>query len=147
MALLQGLMPAVLGNTSFINSLLVSAGVAVSLLTGPLQNGNSTLGTLPPVILPPFLGGPGHDAVPWGNRTANGTNYYQDVPSTGVVRSYDLHISRGQFAPDGYQKELILVNGQFPGPLLEANWGDIFEITVHNDISSPGEGTTLHWHG
>jgi FtsP/CotA-like multicopper oxidase with cupredoxin domain len=30
---------------------------------------------------------------------------------------------------------------------VEANWGDMLEITVHNDIRNPGEGTSLHWHG
>jgi FtsP/CotA-like multicopper oxidase with cupredoxin domain len=33
------------------------------------------------------------------------------------------------------------------GPLLEANWGDTFQITVSNQITSPEEGTLLHWHG
>ena len=42
---------------------------------------------------------------------------------------------------------MILVNGQFPGPLIEANWGDLITVTVHNQISAPEEGTSLHWHG
>ena len=33
------------------------------------------------------------------------------------------------------------------GPLLEANQGDIFHITVRNEIQDPEEGTLLHWHG
>lgn len=40
-----------------------------------------------------------------------------------------------------------MINGQYPGPLLEANWGDTFEVTVHNQITGPEEGTTMHWHG
>jgi Multicopper oxidase len=31
-------------------------------------------------------------------------------------------------------------------PLVEANWGDMIEITVHNDIRNPAEGTSIHWH-
>lgn len=42
---------------------------------------------------------------------------------------------------------MILINGQHPGPVIEANWGDWIEITVHNEIESPFEGTALHWHG
>lgn len=42
---------------------------------------------------------------------------------------------------------MILVNGQFPGPAIEANWGDTIQVTVHNQITSPEEGTALHWHG
>ena len=44
-------------------------------------------------------------------------------------------------------KSVILINGQFPGPTLEANWGDTFSVTVHNQIAEPKEGTALHWHG
>lgn len=40
-----------------------------------------------------------------------------------------------------------MVNGMFPGPLIEANWGDYIEVNVHNDINGPEEPTTLHWHG
>lgn len=36
---------------------------------------------------------------------------------------------------------------QFPGPTLEANYGDTFDITVRNEITGPEEGTSLHWHG
>ena len=32
-------------------------------------------------------------------------------------------------------------------PLIEANWGDTVQITVHNKISNPEEGTSLHGHG
>ena len=44
-------------------------------------------------------------------------------------------------------KSVLLVNGQFPAPTLQANWGDTFSINVHNQISGPEEGTALHWHG
>ena len=30
-------------------------------------------------------------------------------------------------------------------PLIEANWGDYIQVTVHNKITGPEEGTTLHW--
>lgn len=75
------------------------------------------------------------------------TNYYIDCPKTGVIRTYDFTISRGVIAPDGYQRDVLLVNGAFPGPLIEANWGDTIQVTVHNNITGPEEGTALHWHG
>ncbi|MCJ1311797.1 hypothetical protein MMC25_005470 [Agyrium rufum] len=31
--------------------------------------------------------------------------------------------------------------------MIEANWGDTFQITVTNQITGPEEGTILHWHG
>lgn len=38
-----------------------------------------------------------------------------------------------------------LVNGQSPGPLLEATEGDLVEVTLVNE--DVPDGTTLHWHG
>ena len=72
---------------------------------------------------------------------------YTQYPNTGVVRPYDFTITRGKIAPDGVQRDVIFVNGQYPGPLIEANWGDTIQVTVRNEIKSPGEGTAIHWHG
>ena len=35
-------------------------------------------------------------------------------------------------------------NGQVPGPVLEANVGDVLEVRLTNRLSEP---TTIHWHG
>lgn len=67
------------------------------------------------------------------------------MPDTGEVRRYDWTVHRQVMAPDGVVKEGIFVNGQYPGPLLEANWGDWIEVTVRNGLED--EGTTIHWHG
>lgn len=58
-----------------------------------------------------------------------------------------MTISRGIGSPDGVPVEMILINGQFPGPTIEANWGDYIEVKVHNNITGPEEGTSMHWHG
>jgi FtsP/CotA-like multicopper oxidase with cupredoxin domain len=50
-------------------------------------------------------------------------------------------------APDGVEQSMIVINGQFPGPLIEANLGDWIQVTVKNEISGPEEVTALHWHG
>jgi hypothetical protein len=86
---------------------------------------------------------------PWGGLTANNTNPFggHSCPQTGVTRSYEFIIERAVGAPDGVQKPMILVNGQFPGPTIEANWGDIIEVSVKNLITGPDEGTAIHWHG
>ena len=82
------------------------------------------------------------------NYTAPNTNPYEgNIPITNVSRHYSFTITRGTKAPDGFNKSLLLVNGQFPAPLLEANWGDTFRITVKNRITDPPEGTSMHWHG
>lgn len=41
---------------------------------------------------------------------------------------------------------MIVINGQFPAPLIEASWGDWVEVTVKNSIQNPPEGTAIHWH-
>lgn len=80
---------------------------------------------------------------PWGNTPAGSTT----PPNTGVVRQYTFNVARGYAAPDGYLKPSILINNQYPGPLIEANWGDTIVVTVNNHISGPGEALTIHWHG
>ena len=42
---------------------------------------------------------------------------------------------------------MLLVNGAFPGPTIEANWGDTIQVNVHNNITDDPEGTAIHWHG
>jgi hypothetical protein len=49
---------------------------------------------------------------------------------SGVTRYYDFTIARATLAPDGVQQSMIVVNGQFPGPLIEANWGDWYVSTL-----------------
>ncbi|TFB01096.1 Laccase-2 [Trichoderma ghanense] len=110
-------------------------------------NGLSVLGALTAPFLPDFLSNnPTPNGYPWSHLGIN-TNYYQTRPNTGVIRAYDFTISRGVIAPDGYQRNVLLVNGAFPGPLIEANWGDTIQVTLHNNITGPEEGTALHWHG
>lgn len=85
------------------------------------------------------------EGKPWGGRTSWNTNYYKDTPNTGVTRYYDWTVSKIPCALDGVNVTCLAVNNQVPGPLIEANWGDWFEITVKNDIAD--EGTAIHWHG
>jgi hypothetical protein len=73
------------------------------------------------------------------------------LPDTGVTRKYHFEIAYGTIAPDGVTRNGLLVNGQFPGPLIEANWGDWIEVTVQNSLpessGDDGEPTAMHWHG
>lgn len=110
-------------------------------LSQSAQNGNSPLGSFNAPKLPPYLSGPGFPTtiVP---RSAN-----LQMPKTGVTRSYNFVVSRATIAPDGVERPVILVNGAFPGPTIEANWGDTIQVTVTNNIVGPEEGTSLHWHG
>ncbi|QSZ30962.1 hypothetical protein DSL72_000522 [Monilinia vaccinii-corymbosi] len=132
----------------FIMHMLHGATGVANTLSQQATNGLSLWGTLINPPLPRFLtNNPLPDGFPWGSLTAGGNDPYTSAPDTGVVRSYDFTITRGKIAPDGYTKDVMLINGQYPGPLIEANWGDTFEINVRNQITEPEEGTTMHWHG
>ncbi|WQF78089.1 Putative multicopper oxidase, second cupredoxin domain-containing protein [Colletotrichum destructivum] len=67
------------------------------------------------------------------------------ISNATSLREYVFNITREQHAPDGFEKSMIKVNGQSPGPLIEANTGDTVRVTVHNHM--PEESTTIHWHG
>lgn len=47
-----------------------------------------------------------------------------------MIRSYNFTISRAQLAPDGYLRNVMAINDEFPGPLIEANW----EVTLESLI-------------
>lgn len=81
---------------------------------------------------------------PWGTRTAATTNPYEQSPTTGkafvwavigsnmlkdsvgVIRTYEFTIKRGFIAPDGVNKSVILVNGQFPAVSFPRACSSIF---------------------
>lgn len=61
-------------------------------------------------------------------------------------RHYFLNISKlVEVSPDGIIRNLTVINGQYPGPLLEANAGDTLNIHVTNSMQD--EPTTIHCHG
>lgn len=66
-------------------------------------------------------------------------------PTTGKTVKYHLDITNSTGAPDGFERPMMLINGQFPGPTIVADWGDYLEITVTNHLESNGTG--IHWHG
>lgn len=109
-------------------------------------SGASVLGTVLARFLPDSLtNNPMPHGKPWGERNSTNTNYYEDTPNTGVTRYYDWTISKTRCAPDGVEVDCLLANDQFPGPTIEANWGDWIEVKVHNNLTD--EGTSIHWHG
>ncbi|KAI9734864.1 MAG: hypothetical protein M1834_001944 [Cirrosporium novae-zelandiae] len=127
--------------------LATTGGILPPSLPQRMTNGNSLLGTLQAPKLPHYLDGPMVSGLPWGLATTKNTDPYTQPPITGVIRSYTFNISRGMIAPDGYLKSGMIINDQFPGPTIEANWGDTIQVTVKNNIEGPEEGTTIHWHG
>ncbi|CAD0041712.1 unnamed protein product [Aureobasidium pullulans] len=70
---------------------------------------------------------------------------YAVVPKTCNQVEYSLDLTECTVAPDGVSRKALCINGQFPGPLLEASWGD--EVIVHVTNSMTRNGTSIHWHG
>lgn len=71
---------------------------------------------------------------------------YESFSPPGITREYWLNVSVHPISADGYLKPLAQVfNQSYPGPLLEACWGD--EVIVHVTNLDPKNGHTTHWHG
>jgi FtsP/CotA-like multicopper oxidase with cupredoxin domain len=65
-------------------------------------------------------------------RTLAGTSYFK------------LELTWGRGAPDGHERGMIFINGQYPGPLLDIQQGDWVEIEVRNRMPF---NSTIHAHG
>lgn len=52
----------------------------------------------------------------------------EDVSPKNVVFPVTLTWAKG--APDGFERDMILMNGQFPGPQLDLDEGDSVEVRV-----------------
>ncbi|KAF9008088.1 laccase [Hymenopellis radicata] len=80
--------------------------------------------------------------------------------------NYVLDVANDVVAPDGFQRAAVIVNGIYPGTLIQANKDDVLHITTNNLLTDPtmryGEVTTaffyhthsfnrrsltIHWHG
>ncbi|KAK0636757.1 multicopper oxidase-domain-containing protein [Bombardia bombarda] len=81
-------------------------------------------------------------------RTIDINTDYEDpdlVPK-GKVRNFYLEVSEQPISPDGTTMEHGKVfNRTYPGPWIEACWGDTLNITVKNNLRY--NGTSVHWHG
>ncbi|WVQ72983.1 hypothetical protein IAR50_002546 [Cryptococcus sp. DSM 104548] len=80
--------------------------------------------------------------------TTNTTSYVLspdfDTTATPTTREYTWEIATATASPDGFERQVYTINGEFPGPLIEANTGDTIRVTVTNSLD---EGQTIHWHG
>ncbi|KAI5363187.1 putative multicopper oxidase, type 1, multicopper oxidase, copper-binding, cupredoxin [Septoria linicola] len=61
-----------------------------------------------------------------------------------ATRRFAIEASWGSGAPDGFERQMILVNGTSPGPALIVDQGDDVEFYMHNGLDLE---TTIHFHG
>ncbi|KAK5110306.1 hypothetical protein LTR62_006159 [Meristemomyces frigidus] len=59
-------------------------------------------------------------------------------------REYTWTVRDQMHNPDGVYRPMILVNNQFPGPMIEVNSGDTIVVHVDNQAIN---ATSIHWHG
>jgi hypothetical protein len=68
------------------------------------------------------------------------TDYEASTPD-GVTREFDWEISEvdNWVGPDGVVKEkVMLINNDFPGPVIYADWGDTIVVNVRNNLRTNG---------
>ena len=61
-----------------------------------------------------------------------------------ATRKYHFTVTDEEANPDGVYRQMILINGQFPGPMIECNEGDRLVIEIENQSVN---ATAFHWHG
>lgn len=58
---------------------------------------------------------------------------------------YDWNVHWMTSNPDGFEKSVIGINGQYPCPNIDVRRGDTVVVQVHNGLKN--ESTSIHWHG
>nr|POE77697.1 laccase-1 [Quercus suber] len=67
-----------------------------------------------------------------------------DFDASPTRREFHWTIRDREFNPDGVFRSMMLVNNQFPGPMLEVNEGDTIVLHVDNQAMN---ATAIHFHG
>ncbi|KAI4147817.1 MAG: hypothetical protein LQ340_005362 [Diploschistes diacapsis] len=61
------------------------------------------------------------------------------------IVTHDWHIGWTTAAPDGFERPVIGINGQFPCPTIDVDVGDRIVVKVYNGLGN--QSTGIHWHG
>ncbi|KAK1982266.1 multicopper oxidase [Colletotrichum cereale] len=67
-----------------------------------------------------------------------------DFHAASSIREYHWAIRDARLNPDGIVRPMMLINNQFPGPLIECNEGDTIVVHVRNEAAN---ATAIHFHG
>ncbi|KAG6279765.1 hypothetical protein E4U47_002426 [Claviceps purpurea] len=86
--------------------------------------------------------------MPLTPRLRDGSEYVLspswDATAAPVTRKYHWTIMDARLNPDGIYRPMMLINNQFPGPLVECNEGDTLVVQVVNKAVN---ATSIHFHG
>uniref|UniRef100_M1BZJ9 Laccase n=1 Tax=Solanum tuberosum TaxID=4113 RepID=M1BZJ9_SOLTU len=66
------------------------------------------------------------------------------LPAHAFVHRHRFIIKEAPYSKLCSSKNILTVNGQFPGPVIYANTGDTLVVNVQNDGT---QNITIHWHG
>ncbi|KJZ73746.1 hypothetical protein HIM_06864 [Hirsutella minnesotensis 3608] len=83
-------------------------------------------------------------AVAWAAVVPLSLGLTSPLAPVNGPRRFDLTVTWEEHAPDGLSRDMILINGEFPGPVLEMNEGEEAWVAVHNRMPF---NTTMHYHG
>lgn len=67
-----------------------------------------------------------------------------DYDASPTRHEYHWVISDITANPDGVFRPMMVINGQFPGPMIVCNEGDTIVVNVVNEAKN---ATSIHWHG
>lgn len=67
-----------------------------------------------------------------------------DYTAAPRLREYNWKLTEIEHNPDGVYRPMLVINNQFPGPLIEVNEGDTIRVNVQNSMTN---ATAIHWHG
>lgn len=87
----------------------------------------------------------------WLRNKVTGEQYdintdYETKTPQGITRKYWLDVANKTLSGDGFMNvDGKVFNDSYPGPWIQACWGDTLEINVTNHLQY--NGTTVHWHG
>ena len=59
--------------------------------------------------------------------------------------TYDWTAEWVTAAPDGFERPVIGINGEWPCPTIDANVGDTVVVNLQNNLGN--QSTSIHWHG
>jgi multicopper oxidase len=116
-----------------------SFGELVERQSSPTSSSAAASGT-------PCAGNTASDRSTWCQYSTS-TDYYNEIPDTGVTREYWFSLEQVNLAPDGVSRMALTVNGTMPGPTIIADWGDIVIIHVTNNLDESHNGSSIHFHG
>lgn len=66
-----------------------------------------------------------------------------EVAQSKTTRRYNFTITSQWSADDGHGRPVFAINGQTPGPVIEAEEGDEIEVFLDNQLAFE---TTMHWY-